>query len=89
MKKKMLLTGLAIGALLMIGVSVNSIHRTISENTDKYIMNEYIKENYGEECYGTLYKGNNDERIYFIVNQNGEDRYVTCINREYYTNKYR
>lgn len=85
MLNKMLVLWMAIIAILL-GISVYD--GCNDEITDEDIMNEYVQERYGEECYGTLYEQDDDEDIEFVVYENGKARWSSSIDREYFTNKY-
>ena len=85
--KKLLLTGLAIGALFM--VDTNSINIATNDmTTDEYIMNRYITEEHGSECYGTLLESNYEDIIEFRICEDDGSSWYTAIDRDYYTSKY-
>ena len=86
MIKKMLVTWTVIGMALLVGVNLVDI--CTGEITDEDVMNEYIREHYGEECYGALYDCDEDEDIEFVVFKNGDARWSASIDREYFTHKY-
>lgn len=86
MLNKILVIWITIGMLLLVSINLGNI--CTNETTDEDIMNKYIHEHYGEECYGTLYDCDEDEDIEFMVFEDGDARWSASINREYFTHKY-
>lgn len=87
MMKKILVAYVVFGLALL--VSVNVVNGMMNDGlSEEEIMNEYIVDNYGEQCYGVLLDDNDDECIEFSVFENGFGRYYVSINKDYYQDYY-
>lgn len=85
MMKKMVITWIVICITILVGV--NLVNGFTGEATDEEIMENYIQDRYGEQCYGTL--GDcNEEWIKFYVYENGVQRWCVSVNRDYHTTAY-
>lgn len=85
--KKLLVAYVAIAIAVLVGINV--VHGVEKESPDEYLMNRYILDNYGAEYEGVLWDDVSDEEfIKFEVTLNGEGKYISSINREYYQHLY-
>lgn len=84
--KRLLVVYVAFAITLLLGINVfNAVKEVISSPTDEEIMNEYICEHYGDQCYGELVDCNEKDIDFLVYDQNGDVRYSTTIDREYYS----
>lgn len=90
MMKKILVLWVACAMTLLVGINV--VNGALGDMKDKELMNRYVRENYGEQCYGVLCPNEagdkNDEYVEIEVYQNGVLRYNVSFDREYYQNLY-
>lgn len=85
MMKKILVTWVAFAIVVLLGINI--VKGFTGELSDEEIMNKYITEEHGEQCYGTLLECD-DECIRFEIYENGCPRWYSSINRNYYQNYY-
>ena len=86
--KKLLVTYIAV-AFLALGCF--NIYKGFANEglSDEEIMNEFIAENFSEQCCGTMYdEGYRDDFIHFVVYEGDTPLRGVSLNREYYQHLY-
>lgn len=84
--KRLLVAYVAFVIAFLIGKNVfYVVKEVIASPTDEEIMNEYICEHYGDQCYGELVDCDEKDIDFLVYDQNGDVRYSTTIDREYYS----
>lgn len=87
MLKKLLLVYIAVATTFLVGVNISD-RCTYHMYTDKELMNQFIDTRYGDDCCGVIVDDNEDEYVDFVVFENGTERYIGSMNREYYQHLY-
>lgn len=87
MMKKLLVLWIAVGIIVLGGINiVNAIDKDM---TDKEIAEAYVLEEHGENYYVEMTDHDDDEYVEFhVMDENGNIKYRTGIDRKYYFNRY-